>query len=124
MSFNKQHQSAFFTTPTEIRHAIYANIVPDQIHVSCRETDDRISGRGLRFSPCVQLEKDGDADCIKQRASKADWNADMNSWSPTFLRRLQSSWGPHWRCEETLFHANDNCTIKNALAPLFVCKRM
>jgi hypothetical protein len=116
---NPQLQSRFFASPPEIRLAIYIHLIPDQIHVSCCEA-------GLRLSPCVQRESDDHADCVNQ--GKNDEGGFFVSGHtenhPIYVRRLQLSWGAHWRCEEAILGLQQACDFQITMAPLFVCKRM
>jgi hypothetical protein len=79
-----QLTSALLQTPFEIRHEIYSYILPPKIHVHL--SDGKL-------------------------CSKICWKQDWKEWgcghersrgesTAGWARRLQSSWGPHWMCEE------------------------
>lgn len=117
-SFDPQLQSKFFTSPTEIRHAIYAYLIPDRIHISCGKS-------GLRLLSCVQREKDDDASCFNQRKKKeGGYYQNESQNDPIHLRRLNSIWSTHWRCEEAVLESQPDRDFRTAIVPLFVCKRM
>ncbi|GAO17268.1 hypothetical protein UVI_02061140 [Ustilaginoidea virens] len=77
----------FFRLPIELRHHVYSYIVPSRVHV-------HLGKRGtLCVSTCVNPASRGDRFCFDRR-STGDPSAEV--WG----RRLNSSWGSHWRCEE------------------------
>ena len=120
-SVDPQLESKFFVAPAEIRRAIYVHLIPDQIHLFLHE-------RGLRLSACVQRDEDGDPDCIKRRSNKTNLLTDPHASDPIYALRLRSSWGSHWRCEESVMRMREkdcetDCNIA-AMALLPVCKRM
>ena len=85
-----QLQSKFFVAPAEIRRAIYSYLIPKDVHIF-------IKGEGVRFSPCVQREKDGDPGCDSRReVTPVSFDYD----DPVFALRLRSPWAEHWRCGE------------------------
>jgi hypothetical protein len=55
------------------------------------------------------------------RQTLDDWFSDT-MWA----RRLRSSWGPHWKCEEVALRTDDNYEAAYGIntAVLLVCKRM
>lgn len=103
-----QAKSQFFSFPAEIRDAIYAYLVPNAVHVFMRECNAVISTclepnigadlSGWERKPDPRLDDRSDADAV---------------WG----RRLRSSWGPHWRCEEV-------AQTTTVMALFSVCKRM
>ncbi|KAH7345840.1 hypothetical protein BKA66DRAFT_554916 [Pyrenochaeta sp. MPI-SDFR-AT-0127] len=108
---NPQLQSKFFAAPAEIRFAIYAYLIPRRIHLSFK--------KGFRPLPCVQRDEDGDANCLVRKTNNDCFTTKPCVSDPIFLRRLRSSWGSHWRCEEQHPWQFDNLAM-----PLFrVCKR-
>ncbi|KAH7076787.1 hypothetical protein BKA63DRAFT_290200 [Paraphoma chrysanthemicola] len=120
-STNSQTKSAFFTAPTEIRHAIYAYLLPDRTHLYLRD------GKPW-FSPCVQDEEDADPDCFRQRMHVAGCitNPFAANSDCLYAHRLMSSWGPHWRCEETATEMQNSRRMSSDAIPraLFLtCKR-
>ncbi|KAF2265278.1 hypothetical protein CC78DRAFT_205757 [Lojkania enalia] len=109
----------FFALPAELRRAIYTYFIPDQIHLSIRE-------KKFRVSTCVQHDKDGGPDCTDRRSNKIDLITNPMS-DPICGRRLRSSWGPHWRCEESAMQMREDHEIGyniTMMALFLVCKRM
>ncbi|KAF2789376.1 hypothetical protein K505DRAFT_284515 [Melanomma pulvis-pyrius CBS 109.77] len=120
-SVDPQHECKFFVAPAEIRRAIYAHLIPDQIHLFLHE-------KRLRLSACMQRDKDDHPDCYNRRSKEAHPPNDRDVPDPNYPLRLRSSWGSHWRCEETAKRIREmacetNCTIA-ATALFLVCKRM
>ncbi|KAH7347073.1 hypothetical protein BKA66DRAFT_477783 [Pyrenochaeta sp. MPI-SDFR-AT-0127] len=118
--FNPQSESAFFSAPTEIRHAIYAYLLPEHIHLSLREEK-------FRFSPCVQLDEDDDPDCFTRRTNDANIFTNPRASDPIYALRLTSSWDSHWRCEEAATRTQTDYGIdcnSIATALFLTCKRM
>ncbi|KAF2692021.1 hypothetical protein K458DRAFT_411703 [Lentithecium fluviatile CBS 122367] len=84
-----------FLTPSEIRLAIYAYLMPSQIHIFSHKN-------ALRLSACIQQPKDEvDPNCCSRMTLKERENhVHYAPPDPMYTRRLASSWGTHWRCEE------------------------
>jgi hypothetical protein len=119
-SFDSQHQCKFFAAPAEIRYAIYAHLIPDRIHLSLCE-------KGFRLSPCAQRDRDGSPNCINQESNDRNSIRVRHAEDPIYVRRLRSSWGSHWRCEETAIQMEEERKMNwdnTAIALLLVCKRM
>jgi hypothetical protein len=117
--FNPQPKSKFFAAPAEIRYEIYAYLLPEQMHLSLCE-------KGFRLLPCAQRDKDDDPDCFGQRTNNANLLTNPLA-DPIYALRLRSSWGSHWRCEETAIQLQNNRETKynNITMALFlVCKQM
>ncbi|KAF2650552.1 hypothetical protein K491DRAFT_128108 [Lophiostoma macrostomum CBS 122681] len=115
-----QLKSKFFALPAELRVAIYAYSVPDQLHIFLREDGF------FRFLRCMQRGKDDDPDCESQRSNDKEIWKDPSS-DPVCGRRLRSSWGPHWRCEEYAMQMQEADEARHAttMVTLFhVCKRI
>lgn len=90
-----QLQSRLLQAPFDVRNAILLHLCPDVVHV-------HLLGSKLVITECVSPEaihEDGDGDERREGIL-----ADENQWNfeHTFVwaRRLMSTWGPHWRCEE------------------------
>ncbi|KAH7086984.1 hypothetical protein FB567DRAFT_56509 [Paraphoma chrysanthemicola] len=120
-STNSQTKSAFFTAPTEIRHAIYAYLLPDRTHLC-------LSDGKPWFSPCVQDEEDADPGCFRQRmhVTGCITNHFAANSDSLYAHRLMCSWGPHWRCEETATEMQNSRRMGGDAIPraLFLtCKR-
>ncbi|KAB5584815.1 hypothetical protein GE09DRAFT_4862 [Coniochaeta sp. 2T2.1] len=87
-----QQQSPLFSLPLEIREAIYAYVFPNDIavHVSLKQGSVAIT---RCLAPVSRGFLDGSErfpeDVLGDIPRKAIW-----------MRRVQSSWGPHWKCEE------------------------
>jgi hypothetical protein len=104
-SLASQAQSKFLNTPTEIRDAIYAYLIPNQIHLFRGEA-------GIRSSLCIHRDSDGDPDCASRAAVQGLEGA-------LYSHRLRSSWGEHWRCEE---HAQEVCGETMMMGLSLTCK--
>lgn len=130
---DNQDASPLFNIPLELRRAIYANLAGFSAqHIHSVAGSDGSSR--LRFTPCIapgasdQNELDGSERCPDPRAPGKKYPI----VSPIFRRRLLSSWGPHWMCEELALHPRD-CgqdvqaavsVSSDYLSHLRVCKRM
>jgi hypothetical protein len=103
-----QPTSALLRLPAELRHETYSYILPDGIHV-------RLVRGEIYFSPCLERSHPRPSPHIDGQERRSDKD-DVSRWA----RRLDSSWGPHWMCEE---HA---MTILNKfdLTLALVCKSM
>lgn len=116
-----QFESKFVVAPAEIRREIYVHLIPNQIHLFRYE-------KGLRLSACVQRYQDDRPNYFEQQSNNARLSIDPDAPDPVYARRLGSSWGSHWRCEESAMRLrhNDCETDSNiyAIALLLVCKRM
>lgn len=111
----------FALVPLEVRQAIFALLNPHAVHILLQQ-DGRI-----RVSTCV--ENAGDSDLIgNERQVTGDWRTDK-----IWVRRLNSSWGPHWKCQELALESTKDCGYQGddllsscgaiVRMPL-VCKRM
>jgi hypothetical protein len=113
-------QDPFFSLPTELRHAIFSQLLPNRLHISLNDTiTATTTEKTLQFSPCVQRENDGDPNCFYRRSNHENLGVDHWRSDPAYVRRLSSAWGEHWRCEEV--HEEGDETVA---ALLKVCKRM
>ena len=73
----------------------------------------------LYCSTCVKPELHSDLD-----GSEREVQGHTDS-KQTWARRLQSSWGPHWRCEELFLDTRrEKRTSGSALEIALVCKQM
>lgn len=131
---DNQDASPLFNIPLELRRAIYAHLVDVSAqHIHSVAASDGSSR--LRFTPCIapgasdQDELDGSERCPDPRVPGERYPI----VSQIFRRRLLSSWGPHWMCEELALHPRD-CgqdvlqaavsVSSHYLSHLRVCKRM
>lgn len=117
MSINSQDQSRFLTSPTEIRHAIYAHLIPNGIHLTVNGTSFRVTS--FQISTCVRRNNDNEISAM-QWSGKATPDG-LQKPHPLHPRRLNSMWGEHWRCEE---HAQKHGVNETSNLLLQVCKRM
>jgi hypothetical protein len=122
--------------PMEICQEMFTYILPAQFHVCPR--DDK-----LCLSICLEPDKDNRSSCSLQEATSYLYNGDeRNVASPygypisdprpceervacsearnaTYARRPQSTWGPHWMCEE-----GAQKSYSSAKSLLLVCRKM
>ncbi|KAF2472458.1 uncharacterized protein BDR25DRAFT_341858 [Lindgomyces ingoldianus] len=119
-SFNTQLQSPFFTTPSELRDAIYDHLIPPRAHIILRN-------QRLQFSACVRRNGEdwplhtGPDPIVKGKCRTA---ADHLLWE-----RLRSPWGSHFRCEEVANGSEDSQQEFEGetmvwMNPTRVCRRM
>ncbi|KAK8015581.1 hypothetical protein PG991_008469 [Apiospora marii] len=113
-AMHAQLDSQFMSAPTEIRRSIYQHLIaPSSIHVF-------LSPRGrLQVSTCLEPPISPPLGGWHQTAYKRR-PKDAGDHDPTWARRLMSSWGPHWKCEEAS-HTHDLDYISILLS---VCKKM
>lgn len=114
-SVNPQLECKLFSAPLELRRAIYSYILSEQIHITiqCGE---------LHLLACVTPYLANERDIGLERKSIADWPNDA-----VLARRLRSSWGPHWRCEEEaqkVKSGNKGEGTWDISVVLTLCKRM
>ncbi|RYO91860.1 hypothetical protein DL762_001940 [Monosporascus cannonballus] len=115
-----QSQSRFFPMPIEIRQAIYAHIIPSAVHLFLQQ-EDKVAVSAC-IGPCPERDLSG-----MERRSTGDWRTDA-----IMARRLRSSWGPHWKCEEVALglggsYADKMCDVARNVtmsAILAACKKM
>lgn len=98
-----QSQSPFFRLALELRQVIYSHLLPDAIDVFMQ--DDKVI-----TSACVMPEQTWDLDGSERRTAQDSledfrWIQERQITKPlpkdhTWARRVRSTWGPHWRCEE------------------------
>jgi hypothetical protein len=63
-------------------------------------------------------DEDSDPNCFNRRTEDNRFTTKPRSSDSACVRRLRSSWGSHWRCEE------DRITNDLTIPLLLVCKRM
>ncbi|KFY70986.1 hypothetical protein V499_08799 [Pseudogymnoascus sp. VKM F-103] len=78
--------------PVEIRQAIYAQIFHGQTHAFLWQ------GR-IQLSACLQPNLGDDRHDGRERVTTTHWRRDDPGWA----RRLRSTWGVHWECEEAAY---------------------
>ncbi|KAK0744034.1 hypothetical protein B0T18DRAFT_195007 [Schizothecium vesticola] len=131
-AIDNQDASPLFKIPLELRRAIYANLVDVSArHICSVAGSDGISR--LRFTLCI-APGPSDEDYLdgSERCPEL-YESDIPVAGPIFKRRLLSSWGPHWMCEELAFHPQDcsedalqaaSSLFGDAFSFLRACKRM
>jgi hypothetical protein len=112
-----QLKGTLLQTPLEMRHEIYSYILPSHVHVclrgdkfclsTCQESDTEYMGGN--YFLYTYHNSDDEHECHPM----------CNTHSSVWARRLQSSWGPHWRCAE-----NVEKSITLNIPLLLVCKMM
>ncbi|KAK7946396.1 uncharacterized protein PG986_010717 [Apiospora aurea] len=119
MSYDLQSSSSLFLVPIEIRRAIYADLIDTAgIHIT-------LSPQGrVRLTRC--LEPDLGAGYLGDERRPPP--SDDGSCIQTYCRRLASTWGPHWGCEE-IAHADgeegtDGSQAGSRGSFLTTCKRL
>jgi hypothetical protein len=97
-----QPQSALLRLPAELRHEIYSYILPDDIHIL-------LQGEKCFMAACVERSNPWHSKWATghEREPKGR-NVDYRKKNAVFARRLQSTWGPHWVCEENVFGLHQN----------------
>ncbi|UPL00361.1 hypothetical protein LCI18_011295 [Fusarium solani-melongenae] len=105
-------RSRLLLAPAEIRHVIYEHLLPHGIHVFRQ-------GAKLCCSACVGASSD-DEDGSERQAT-GDPMSDT-----VWARRLESSWGPHWLCEELALNMDkaQRPVSRVDLAIAFTCKQL
>ncbi|KAI0431604.1 hypothetical protein F5Y09DRAFT_184541 [Xylaria sp. FL1042] len=107
-----QRESRLLSAPLEIRRAIYAIILPHQVHMF-------LSQGKLRLSVCLQPHLGDDLHDGRERNSRRTSDRPPKS-PPSWASRLGSSWGPHWQCEE-ISHEHRRSILYDFT---FLCKRV
>ncbi|KAL5347959.1 hypothetical protein ACLOAV_007371 [Pseudogymnoascus australis] len=87
-----QVQSKLLSVPVEIRQAIYAQIFHGQSHAFLWQ------GR-IHLSECFQPNLGDGSHDGRERGTTAERGRGDLKW----VRRLRSSWGAHWECEEAAY---------------------
>jgi hypothetical protein len=122
--------SALLQLPLELRHEVYSYILPAQIHI-------RLEDNRLTLSMCMQPDKDKYSTASVQKFGGVPHDGyERKPYDPSvfqhasrlvWARRLRSTWGPHWTCEERLTKEPKEDGIGNDLGPvglLLVCRTM
>ncbi|KAF2024295.1 hypothetical protein EK21DRAFT_94223 [Setomelanomma holmii] len=120
-TMNSQHKrSPVLNAPYDIRRAILLNLLPQEIHIYIDHYTKR-----LCMTPCVLRKCPGsDQDTGFDRRDTGKFDND-----PMWAKRLNSSWGPHWTCEEVAqSELRDIKGVKKScyafLALMRMCKQM
>ncbi|KAK8070729.1 hypothetical protein PG997_010932 [Apiospora hydei] len=119
MSYNLQSTSSLFLVPIEIRRAIYADLIDTAgIHIT-------LSPQGrIRLTRCLDPELSaGHLGGERRPPPSAD-----GSGMQKYRRRLASTWGPHWECEEVALadgeEGTDGSHAGSRNSFLATCKRL
>jgi hypothetical protein len=115
---NLQQRSKFCSAPLEIRDAIYGYLMPRGVHAYLRQGIFHVFA-------CVEPYVD-DGEISDDQDEETNVGALRYLSDPTWVRRLQSSWGPHWRCEEVALgndHSHETASSTRTVM-LQVCKTM
>lgn len=129
-----QNQSTLLRIPLELRNEVYSYLLPRQLHAYLRDNE-------IRLSTCFEPDKDARSsayphkypfrkygECEDKPSDDYDRHpydgSERRSWEGPnqkleYVRRLQSSWGPHWMCEEGAREG-----IGETMALLLACKQM
>ncbi|KAH7333209.1 hypothetical protein BKA65DRAFT_538906 [Rhexocercosporidium sp. MPI-PUGE-AT-0058] len=108
---HSQPNSPLLCAPLEVRRAIYAHF-DSQLHMFLLQG-------AVRLSPCLQPNLGDNNHAGHERRYPEEGAAEV-----VWARRLDSSWGPHWECEELAFATDDKPQNNPIYKLLFVCKRM
>ncbi|KAF2647223.1 hypothetical protein K491DRAFT_741649 [Lophiostoma macrostomum CBS 122681] len=107
-----QSESTLLRIPLEIRNQVLGYLITDQLHVILHKG-------ALHWSICIEPELAFDLD-----GSERNLQGQTHS-EKTWARRLRSSWGPHWRCEEFFQdRGRGKHTLDGALELDYVCKQV
>lgn len=113
MLANPQLKCRVLSTPLEIRRMIYTYLFPHGIHA-------RLHQGTFHLSPCIEpCTNNGPYGDNRHPAVSSPGN-------PVYKRRLQSSWGTHWRCEEVALGIEDAPEVsrKVDMAILLACRKV
>jgi hypothetical protein len=118
-SLDLQCASRLFHVPIEIRDAIYIHLINTAgVHIT------RTKQGEIRLSPCVGPNLDA-----KYTGNERCTTGNLLS-DTVFGRRLASSWGPHWECEEIALRKEGDSDGENEAwwsnngAVLRICKKV
>ncbi|KAB5584818.1 hypothetical protein GE09DRAFT_4889 [Coniochaeta sp. 2T2.1] len=125
MMVHNQERSRLLSLPLEVRDDIYTYLVPDTFHVFLRQGE-------FAFTRCLKVEVEGFL-VEKQYPSGEEYPTILDHVPDQGLRRrrLLSTWGPHFQCEEitqetvpcqSIQAAADN--VEATMAILLVCRTM
>ena len=125
---DNQDESIFFSIPVELRLAVYAHLFNiSGLHVHSVAGSD--GSRQFKFTPCAAppIADEEARDGTERDPKISIWDQSI------YKRRLSSSWGSHWMCEELAFYFQDcdksmreavSASSRNFSSTLRVCKRL
>lgn len=120
-----QPASPFLRMPLELRHEVLSLLLPAQVHVWVRAGN-------LHVSICHEPDKNERSTAFMFKSDRTPYDGYERQYTSgqytsgqepesddTWARRLESSWGPHWMCED---HARAGHKLD--LSILKVCKKL
>lgn len=117
-----QAVNMLLNSPIEIRRAIYVHLIDTRgVHIVRTENGE------FSLSACVGPDLYAGHTGYERRTTNDAWS------DPVWGRRLVSSWGPHWECEENALRVREEVGEQQVQtrvveihdgAILRVCKRM
>lgn len=130
---------SLFSLPLELRRQIYTEVFAPKLKLHLFLLDGR-----PQVSPCLGANL-GDEEYdsrslsaeerVRLNTSDPSWPTECGSFAPPskntwqYLHRLQSSWGPHYKCEEVpkgmcLRDDHPGMQRHNCIGMLLVCRQM
>ncbi|KAH8908291.1 hypothetical protein BR93DRAFT_925412 [Coniochaeta sp. PMI_546] len=125
---DKQSESIFFSIPIELRLTVYAHLFNiSGLHI--RFVAGRDGARQFKLTPCAAppITDEEDRDGTERDPRISIWDQMI------YKRRLSSSWGSHWMCEDLAFYFQDcdksmseaeSASSRNFSSTLRVCKKL
>jgi hypothetical protein len=132
--FNNQEESPFFSIPIELRNAVYEQLFDfrDQHVRSVVGTDGT---QQFLLTPCIAPPISDDEGRLGLERIPKNYSRSEDP-RPMIMRRMASSWGPHWMCEELALYPEEcasgtsegwiaeSAASRRVYPTLLVCKRM
>ncbi|KAH6613095.1 hypothetical protein C7974DRAFT_476186 [Boeremia exigua] len=118
-------QCALLMAPLEVRNEIYTLLIPSQFHMS-------LQGDSFCLARCIEPRQDRDdksrrhfvydpPDALIRDEDHYRIRADEVS-TPLWALRLESTWGPHWKCKEAAI--NGSVESRFGVSLLLLCRRI
>ena len=134
-AIHSQDASHFFSIPLELRRDVYGHLFDLAAGHHIQYMTEGNGPHHFRLTPCTAPTRSDDEG---RPGLGNERNPDQSPGStvegPIYMRRLLSSWGPHWMCEELALYTskgNSQDGVDTEPAPsrdisptLRVCKRM
>jgi hypothetical protein len=118
---DSQLNSKLVQAPYDIRLQIFQHLIPDGIHVF-------FHGNALKVSQCIGCPPADKVWSGEERKGDYDPAEDYKVRRQRWGRRLMSSWGPHWKCEELMMEEEENDDYSTSCGPvnalLRTCKQL
>jgi len=134
-AIHSQDASVFFSIPLELRRDIYGQLFDLEAGHHIQYMTEGKRPHHFRLTPCtapIRLDDEERPGLGNER--NPDQSAGSAVEGPIYMRRLLSSWGTHWMCEElALYPSEGNSQDGGDMEPapsrdisstLRVCKRM